>query len=269
MESVAIGIVTFNPTISLFEDELRSFRENGYLVFVVDNNSKNIENIERVVSLYEHSIIKNPDNYGIAKALNQLFQIADENGFKYILTMDQDSVVPKGFVTGLINCLSEKTAIVSPYIHYLGAKKQEKKKGTTVEKDWVITSGSLCNIEVWKTIGGFDEKMFIDYVDYDYCFRVRKNGYRIIQNNLVELRHNLGSTVTKRFLFWRINVGNHSPIRKFYKARNIRYLHRKKEIGLFKAIKMHLIMWIEIAFFEENKKEKLEALRNGFKSSIN
>ena len=264
MKSVAIGIVTYNPTISLFEDELRRFKEDGYLVFVVDNCSDNVKDIERVVSLYGHNIVKNPNNYGIAKALNQLFQLADNDGFKYILTMDQDSIVPKGFVEGLLDCCVDKTAIVCPYVHYIGAKKQEKIKTDIVEKNWAITSGALCDVNVWKEVGGFDENMFIDYVDYDYCFRVRKNGYKIIQNNSIKLRHNLGNTATRRFLFWRINVGNHSPIRKYYKARNIKYLNRKKEIGFLKAIKMHYVMLIEVLFYEKDKKKKIKAISLGW-----
>ena len=30
-------------------------------------------------------------------------------------------------------------------------------------------------------IGGFDETMFIDFVDFDFCYRLKKEGYEILQ----------------------------------------------------------------------------------------
>ena len=43
--------------------------------------------------------------------------------------------------------------------------------------------------EVWQSLGGWDLDFSNSYNDVEYCFRIRENGYRILQNNLVELFH--------------------------------------------------------------------------------
>ena len=136
-----------------------------------------------------------------------------------------------------------------------------------VEVDRCITSATLMNTEVANEIGNFDEKMFIDYVDFEYCIRLRKNGYKMIKVNETELLHELGNTVTKSFLGRTIQVLNHSPLRKYYYVRNIVYTYRKHRDVLpkFYCVKPIVGMYIKTMFFEENKKEKLKKMNQGFR----
>ena len=43
--------------------------------------------------------------------------------------------------------------------------------------------------EIWESLGGWDIDFSNSYNDVEYCFRIRENGYRILQNNLAELFH--------------------------------------------------------------------------------
>ncbi|MEJ0107143.1 MAG: hypothetical protein WDO19_33470 [Bacteroidota bacterium] len=56
----------------------------------------------------------------------------------------------------------------------------------------VITSGSLIQLDAWKETGGYNETLFIDEVDHEYCYRVKEKGYKVIQVNHVILNHQLG-----------------------------------------------------------------------------
>jgi rhamnosyltransferase len=58
-----------------------------------------------------------------------------------------------------------------------------------------ITSGALTNLDLWKKLDGFDEQMFIDSVDFEYCYRVRKAGYKVIQTDQVQLSHSIGNAI--------------------------------------------------------------------------
>lgn len=52
--------------------------------------------------------------------------------------------------------------------------------------DFCITSASCTNLAVWKEVGGFDERLFIDLVDNEFCKRLIVSGYKILRlNNLV------------------------------------------------------------------------------------
>ena len=57
-----------------------------------------------------------------------------------------------------------------------------------------ITSGAFSKVSAWKEIGKYDESMFIDSVDFEYCYRMRKYGYGVIQVRDVQLLHELGKS---------------------------------------------------------------------------
>ena len=63
-----------------------------------------------------------------------------------------------------------------------------------------IASGSLVKAEVFGVTGFFDEAMFIDYVDTDFCLRLQKNGFKILSVASVLLEHELGQRQTRNLL---------------------------------------------------------------------
>lgn len=85
--NVCAGIVTFNPDMKKSKENLDSIIFQVDKVFVVDNASINIEACKNLVSSYRDkvSLLCNGENYGIAKALNQLCQKATEAEYEWIL----------------------------------------------------------------------------------------------------------------------------------------------------------------------------------------
>ena len=55
----------------------------------------------------------------------------------------------------------------------------------------VMTSGNLLNIAAHKKVGGFDEKYFIDCVDWEYCLKLNTMNYQVLTLNDIELNHSL------------------------------------------------------------------------------
>ena len=139
------------------------------------------------------------------------------------------------------------------------------------------TSGCLTNLNIWKDIGGFDERMFIDCVDFDYCTRVLKAKKRIIRVNRAVLHHRLGKAKeVKFFVFFGKLFGieklaksfytyNHSPLRTYYYARNIRYyFYKHKDFLDRKQEKRTYLRWFVLkVFFEKQKFKKLFAIIKG------
>ena len=63
-------------------------------MFVFDNGSENVADI-RSLADSEYTTLRveaDPNNRGIAFALNRLLDAAKEHGFKHMLLLDQDSV---------------------------------------------------------------------------------------------------------------------------------------------------------------------------------
>ena len=75
MSEVYAGIVSYNPDISRLKNNIESILPQVKKIYVVDNGSDNYEDIVGVCDVWGVSIIRNRENYGIAKALNQIFEM--------------------------------------------------------------------------------------------------------------------------------------------------------------------------------------------------
>jgi rhamnosyltransferase len=103
--------------------------------------------------------------------------------------------------------------------------------GKKQDVDLLITSGTLLNLKLFNEIGRFDEALFIDLVDFDYCIRAQLAGYRIIQFTDVTLVHKLGTTARRSSIKTLYLVKKQKrlyvPLRCYYMFRNMLYLKTK------------------------------------------
>jgi rhamnosyltransferase len=200
--------------------------------FVLDNSEKPCKHIkEEIAKLGDVSYISTGENKGIAKALNEAILMAKRENLSYLLTMDQDSCFEKHMIKNYLNCIndwSEKANTAMFGVQFVDAN--SVKNGCVAEKkEKLITSGSVININAIDDVSGFDEKLFIDEVDNEFCYRCIMKGYKIIQFTNIYLNHNLGTTsIHKSFK----NLAEtprrlHTPIRLYYMTRNFFYVYSK------------------------------------------
>lgn len=272
---VCCGIVLFNPNISVLKNNILAIQDQVSQIFIVDNGSKNLMEIKAVVKKCNNiSLIANDHNEGIAKALNQLCVIAKKNKYEWILTLDQDSVCPLDYIFNLEKYVNvvPKVGIVSPVIvdRNVGVIGHYSPKKIYQEVKTCITSGALTNLNAWKEVNGFDEKMFIDSVDFDYCYRIRKAGYKILQISIVRLEHSIGEAKKCRFLFWKFNNTEHSAFRAFYIAQNNIYYPKKNKLVLhFIRGNLRNLKYIFIVLlYEKNKISKINSIYKGWKKGL-
>ena len=83
-----------------------------------------------------------------------------------------------------------------------------------------MTSGNILNVEKALSINGFDENLFIDEVDHEFCFRTTENRYTILQDYRIAINHTLGIKTKK-------GITLYAPIRLYYMIRNYLYLKNK------------------------------------------
>lgn len=286
MQKIAAGIVTFNPDISRLKENVEAIYTQVEQTFLVDNGSENIAEIEDTFAQYSGlTILKNSNNEGIAKALNQMVEQAVHCGMEWTLTLDQDSIAPANMIEGFLPYMEQQeTAMLVPVIRdrvreIMDMAEEAKEPYTYVEM--AITSGTLMKNDVWKQVQGFDEKLFIDYVDFDYCMKVKIAGYQIVRINDVILLHELGNATEIKCITWLGNLlkskkllamrytSNHSPIRLYYVTRNQLYYIRKYEAYLDKKrAKRGIILGIIMKLiFEGNRVKKARAICKGIKDS--
>jgi len=197
------------------------------------------------------------NNIGVAAALNLGLKRAIDEGYDWLLTMDQDSVFEEGALKELKSVASsskENIALISPF-HFI---KKTPRKTSIEEVTITMTSGNLLRVDAAKKAGPFEEKLFIDSVDNEYCLRLRKHGFKIIRVNNAILHHQLGEL--KGFF----NTVTHNAERRYYITRNMLYVMTKYFPKLFLFGSKELIKsFLLILLVEDNKINKLKSMFRG------
>lgn len=264
------GIVLYNPNIERLKDNLTAVSLQVEKIILIDNNSSNIKEIERILSLYNSVIlIKNRDNFGIAKALNQICEYADGKNYKWVLSLDQDSIIKPGLMevyANYLNKIPENVAMLTCYIQDRNFNYENSRKIYTTDVDFCITSGSLIRLDLWKEIGKYDEVFFIDRVDTDICHRFVVAKKRIVKIDYIGILHEIGNKTTiKQLLGKQITVFNHPSFRVYYIVRNsiyYAYKHRRTTSFWANYFAAYNRLFI-ILLFEKNKFRKLFRGING------
>lgn len=285
MNSVAAVIITYNVEND-FKKRINKLKGKVDEIIVVDNGSKDktismLKELER-----ETTIIYLEENKGIAYALNKGINYSIRKGYNWILTLDHDSIITDDMIKNMLNCyesfdedFKEKVAMLVP-IHV--EEKEYKSNASSItqvssvsymEVLTEITSGALTKAEIYKNIGMYDERLFIDLVDHDYCLYLNKKGFKIIQVKSAILIHNLGESVKKSLLGLKMTPTNHSPLRRYYMSRNRHYIWDKYKNDFPKWVlkdkRRFITENLKIILFEDSKIEKFKYIKSGIKDYKN
>jgi rhamnosyltransferase len=193
-------------------------------IIVVDNGS-DIDTLSPLRALSSEGRIQLEElgsNKGVGVALNVGARFAVEHGFRWLLTMDQDSTADPHMVAAMLELTSSDSRVgcVSPNLVDHGQAPQALRSGPVA---YAITSGNLVHLDVWKAAGPFNEDYFIDCIDFDFSLRVRRHGFVILKAPKALLHHEVGQKVPARRPFQRFYT-QHPPIRRYYMFRNFLYL---------------------------------------------
>ena len=266
---IAASIVLYNPDLDRLNENIKSISMQVEKVILVDNASDSTE-----IAKFENSkcvLLRNQTNVGLAQALNQAMQYAYEQGFDWVLTLDQDSVSQEDLVEGLKRHIDkERIGIIAPkFIDRNCPRLSDDDCGWKYVLR-CITSASLTNVKIWKTVGGFDNSLFIDYVDYAFCAKIIRNGFAIIKDSDVSLLHEIGRS-KRIFIFNKYSyiLYNHSPMRDYYIVRNtLYYCYAYPDVWNVKQDKRELILrCVMILAFEKDKMAKFCSMLKGWKDS--
>ncbi len=261
---IAGVVILYNPPAQL-EENIRSYAPYLSKLLVIDNSPfEKSELRDSLIKLARVEFIFPGKNLGLAAGLNLAANMAIIQGYDWLLTMDQDSHFEEnGFLEFSKKMNAHRDAgILSPR-HVLGNESIKSTKTEWESVPVVMTSGNLLNLSVFSRVGPFHEPLFIDYVDHEFCFRLRKMGFLVWRNNKVILMHSLGELREERRLGLTFRPTNHSPLRRYYMTRNRLYVmfHYKRVLipELFALTKEIL----KFVLFEKMKREKLKFIVHG------
>ncbi|RXF69361.1 glycosyltransferase family 2 protein [Arcticibacter tournemirensis] len=255
------GIVLYNPDLSRLSENINAIISQVDQLVLVDNGSIDQSHLPELAKIEKVVIVKNGDNKGIAGALNQILEFADENRYEWVLTLDQDSVVSKDII-GAYNQFVNKDSLGMLTCNIIDRNFILCVEEDDGEVEMCITSGSYVRVEAWKDIKGFDESMFIDSVDFDFCLSLRKHNWKIFRTYKTNILHEVGKSKVVKILGREYLALNHSPLRCYYIIRNRVYIGRKHNMG-FKSFKVIMRLFYTVLIFEQQKMKKLVMMIKG------
>lgn len=174
-------------------------------------------------------IIRLEKNGGIAAALNHGIRAAFEMGVDAVVTFDQDSVPPEGFVSALRRAEDKRRAAggtSSPLVPEIFAGVRQAGRPDArgeLRARGVIQSGMLLPRDVVDAVGMMREDLFIDLVDTEFELRCSAAGRPVLAVPGLSLGHALGARYTRRGPavpgIPRVLTLS-APFRYYYRARN-------------------------------------------------
>lgn len=179
-------------------------------------------------------------NCGIAHAQNAgISALQRQEGIDYIIFLDQDSSFSVEFIERLYhtfqNVSAHRLAALGPQIIDEASDRPAASpfhpsaydsEGLCLVRE-IISSGSIVRKAVFDEIGLMDDSLFIDYVDFEWCWRARSHGYSVGRTANVSLPHTVGRRTLR---LGRYEVPISAPQRYYYQFRNFLWLSRRRYV---------------------------------------
>lgn len=261
-------VILYNPDEDVWEN-VNTYLDCLNILYVIDNSDACHKSLkEKIRKCEKCKYITMHGNKGMAAALNRAAACSLHDGYKWLLTMDQDSRFPAESLRILMDYIAKlqdhKIGIVCGRYQERVRRKAAAHHSVTYPYE-AITSGSIIRTDVWKKLGGYLNELFIDEVDNEYCFRLILGGYRIARVNDAVFCHQLGNAQKKHGYITR----NYSPVRYYYIIRNTCYvIHAYQDCRLLReacACKRRAIVeWIEKVWQEEDRLKKYLYMLKGY-----
>lgn len=249
---IAAIIIWYNPNNigeKKIVSNINSYSKYFSKIYIIDNSK--VSNKELSDKITKCKYIQNYNIGGIAGAQNRGCDAALRDGFEWAMTLDQDSYFQPEQIKKYIDKFNEyaqkdtsiksfslkikqntKTTSIIKLIQFnilspikrklLGKhwhpKNNNKNKEVIEFPNEVIASGNIISLEAWSQVNKFDEYLFIDEVDHDFCHKLIGQNYKIIRFNDVYLEHFLGEKTISLFVK---SFGSYNNFRLYYIYRNI------------------------------------------------
>jgi len=289
MERV-LAVMVSHDAPSGIAARIAAVRAQVEALVVVDNGSCQVklQELERAVQLDGVHLIRNRNNDGLARALNQGLAWARAQGADWTLLLDHDSEPHSEMVAHMLHAArgwSRPLAVVVPsvedaevrvpwrwlrshrrFLPWFGFAYAAQERAP-LAVDFAIGSGMLVNTAADAQIGGMWDALFVDGIDTEYCLRARRCGFDIVAQPLAVLQHRLGQIDARRLLGVDTFPTHHAPHRQYYIARNRMLLLRRHGLRFLPWLAFEccsaLKLAAEVLLYEQDKGEKLWMMLHG------
>ena len=248
--SIGCIIIVYKKNIKFLFRKIKNIYKDVDNFYIINNSENNLSNLKNK----KITVINLNVNLGIAAAQNLALLESYKNKNKYILFSDQDTKFPKNFIKKILNFYSFANRkygnlfAVAPNLYDRNKKTlsgfvqrkfflrkdifQDFSSETDDDKiSEAMSSGMFIDTKKLQKVGYLNENYFLDWVDFDLCWRALKKGYNIVGSRSIIASHYLGRTSVKVF---NKSFHIHAPFRSYYIIRNgISLALYSKDINFF------------------------------------
>ncbi len=152
------------------------------------------ETIEQVLKCTKDYNLTIYDNWfrdaNLSTVWNELIKRSDA---EFICLLNTDTVVSEGWLDELLKVLrNPKVGAVGPVSNRAGGHQGGWEKSPKNSTEECTMLSGFCLVfpkKVWEEVGGFDERFKLYGEDSDFCFRIRKAGYKLMTHYGVWIFH--------------------------------------------------------------------------------
>lgn len=274
------------------------------IVFVLYNPTiDDIQNVIKVASVSRGAIVDNSDrrnfvgdmvgqmtyipllsNHGIAEAQNRGVEclMTGDDSLEYLIFMDQDSRCPLSYYNAVrddyirLRQIYPKLAMIGPThinmvsgdeYHSIFHRDNTDDNAFTVRRE-IILSGACVSVPVFRQVGGYESALFIDFVDFEWCWRAQALGYICGVTMRLQLLHQVG---LGEISFGSYKVIVSSPLRYYYQYRNHLRLCTRKYVPLqwkLATLLKHAARLVYLPLCVNNGRKCFSQMIRGIKDSL-
>ena len=132
----------------------------------------------------------------------------------------------------------------------------------------LISSGTLIPIDAFDKVGLMEEKLFIDYVDHEWCWRAFSKGYICCMDRNVRIMHKVGQKAISLCGFPFLIS---SSFRYFYQYRNSLWLMKRYYVPFnwkVKTLLRNLVSFFFIPWYSSTPWNTIKSMIKGIFAGI-
>ena len=234
-------VVGYKPDKAVLVRLLTALKPQVSSLIFINNGGLDARHVEDMLGLGVN-LFDMSGNIGLGAALNFGFSVAVELGADYVVTFDQDSEATDHLIADLLQGMEaaltfdQKCIAVAPAFFDRRAGERvyfpfySTKQGRVtaiypncggdelVPADVLITSGMCIRASAWTEGMKYDEALFVDFTDTEWCFRAKSRGFGLYGYSKAAMGHALSDAPPLKLLG--LSFFRYSPIRRYYYFRN-------------------------------------------------
>ncbi|OJA79202.1 rhamnosyltransferase [Burkholderia ubonensis] len=277
MTALGALVILYHPTDAQLAS-LDALRRASDALLVVDNSPQPDARAREACARDGIALLHHGNRGGIAGAFNAGLAALFRERVDAVALFDQDSTAPDAYFPAMRDVcagLAPRAFLAGPRIFDENARSflpELSTNGITLRRlniepgaamqrcAFLISSGCVVSRDAYDTLGPFDETLFIDHVDTEYCFRALARNVPLYVVPSLVLTHRIGAKRRHALGPFAMTSMNHPWQRRYYSARNAVQLGIQYGLRFPVAIVPNLLtLWqiVQIALVECDKRAKL------------